>query len=68
MKKKESKEIILETDPKTGKMVDMKGRPVNANGYLIDSYGNIVKYFRDKKDEKKGEHTKIMFNFWEIMF
>lgn len=37
-----SKEIILLTDPKTGRTVDMKGRLVNASGYLIDDRGNII--------------------------
>lgn len=36
----------------------MRGRLVNASGYLIDECGNII-------DNKKG---KLMFNFWEIMF
>ena len=35
----------------------MRGRLVNASGYLIDKKGNIV-----------NEKNKVMFNFWEIMF
>lgn len=56
-----SKEIILHTDPVSGKTVDMLGRLVNATGYLIDDSGNIVRYDNDGKQ-------KVMFFFWEIMF
>lgn len=61
LKDDKSKEIILNNDPETGKTVDMRGRLVNATGYLIDEAGNIVKYDTEGK-------RKIMFNFWEILY
>jgi hypothetical protein len=37
-----SKEILVKIDKKTNRAVDDIGRPVNANGYLIDDTGNII--------------------------
>ena len=57
MKEPDSKDIILRTDPKTGKAVDELGRRVNAAGYLIDNDGNII--------NNKG---KVIWNFWELLY
>lgn len=51
-----SKEILVRIDKKTNRAVDDIGRPVNANGYLIDEKGNIV--------NAKGQ---IVWNFWELL-
>jgi len=37
-----SKEIMVRIDSKTNRAVDEIGRPVNANGYLIDEKGSII--------------------------
>lgn len=33
---------MVKIDKKTNRAVDDLGRPVNANGYLIDERGNII--------------------------
>ena len=51
-----SKEILVKIDKKTNRAVDDLGRPVNANGYLIDDTGNIINIDND-----------IIWNFWELV-
>jgi hypothetical protein len=56
-KEDSSKEILVRIDKKTNRAVDDIGRPVNANGYLIDEKGNIV-----------NTKTEIIWNFWELAY
>jgi hypothetical protein len=37
-----SKDIIVKLDKQTNRATDELGRPVNANGYLINEQGSIV--------------------------
>ena len=37
-----SKDILVKLDKQTNRATDELGRPVNANGYLINEQGSIV--------------------------
>lgn len=48
---------MVRIDKKTNRAVDDIGRPVNANGYLIDDKGNIM-----------NGKNEIIWNFWELAY
>ena len=56
-KDNDSKELLIRIDKENNKAVDELGRPVNANGYLIDSQGNIINYKQER-----------IWNFWELLY
>lgn len=67
--------VIIRRHPKTGKMVDKQGRPVNAKGYLVDEDGNIISnegrmLFEKDSLTKDGEIPKLFsflkFNIDEV--